>query len=1004
MDRLMLNYFQDYSDEEVQPFHEYDDEQYNLTLELFGALKSKSSLEEIKEIFSKGAKPNCVDFDTPLFFLLENNSNIEIIEYICNIGADVNFRNNKENSLHCAIRNNSSSQIVKILISKGVDINAVDKQTPLHMILQNSEPNEYIIELLLKAGASVDAKDNNTPIHIAINNKISEKIIKLLLSHNPNIEVENEESYLTLALKQKRKELVEILLNHGIDIHRNRHKMSYLHFAIQRKCSLDIIKLLIKFGSDSNSKDDENSPLHFLFYYFPDKELFDFLLGCGSDPNCLNSQNALHLATQYPNNEYFINKLVDLNTEINIFDGMSSLHYLLKNHYSLDIVKKLLSVGFNPNCQDLNAPFHYLSMNNFDISYFELFLEYKADINLKNKETALMLALQNGTNTQKIEFFLNNGSQINETDGFTPLMHACTNKKISLEIIDILLKNGANINYKDYDLLPLNRAIQNNLNLKIIEKLIEAGSILNINSVHSPIFDAICCENSIQVVELLSKSGADINIINSGDTPLSLACEVESNILVIQKLLELGADVNKKPGEFSPLQILCKSDPTYEKIKLLLDYGAEFDPKAKENIMSDLVKINFTDLKTYQLLLSKGFDVNFIDGYSVLHYAVNNQDNDDLIKFLLNKGANPNWKDGQTPFHIACTRSASVVKLFLKAGAKVEESNSKITKFSIDMLSDYQILRLVLQAGFNPQIRFGLTPLHIASKRITDPRIVNELIRYKANINSRTKACSDNPNAKIPKILILSGANIFATNGISALDVCKTKRRQRNILLRYQSLHEDFHKLFTTKEFMDIKIRTVDKTIEAHDLILKFRLGNDYYSKAFEILKNFNYKTVEIFLECLYLGSVHDLKEEKIIREICSKIGMKNFPKIFTRNGLIEDLKRLFQDEKSKDFTILVGNEQIHVHKLILIARSDLFRGMFSVVKDNSNRVSDYSGKSFNSIQALIEFLYTDDLSEKLTVDEINELQDAKDYYQLNTHSMISKNIKDLLSKKIEKN
>ncbi|KAJ5076377.1 hypothetical protein M0811_06376 [Anaeramoeba ignava] len=115
------------------------------------------------------------------------------------------------------------------------------------------------------------------------------------------------------------------------------------------------------------------------------------------------------------------------------------------------------------------------------------------------------------------------------------------------------------------------------------------------------------------------------------------------------------------------------------------------------------------------------------------------------------------------------------------------------------------------------------------------------------------------------------------------------------------------------------------------------------------------------------------------------------------RRGILKDLQKLYQNESTKDFTIICGEEEkeIKVHKLILIIRSELFKGMFLSVQDSSNQVHDYSGKSFETLNQLIYFLYHDEFNEK----EINqeEFEDVKDYYQLNENSIIDFLLKDFI-------
>ncbi|KAJ5074703.1 hypothetical protein M0811_08058 [Anaeramoeba ignava] len=61
-------------------------------------------------------------------------------------------------------------------------------------------------------------------------------------------------------------------------------------------------------------------------------------------------------------------------------------------------------------------------------------------------------------------------------------------------------------------------------------------------------------------------------------------------------------------------------------------------------------------------------------------------------------------------------------------------------------------------------------------------------------------------------------------------------------------------------------------------------------------------------------------------------------------------------------------------------------------VSDTSNKVHDYSRKRYETIQNFIYFLYHDKFQEeKIIKKQINleEYEDLKDYYQLNSNSII---------------
>ncbi|KAJ5069049.1 hypothetical protein M0811_11949 [Anaeramoeba ignava] len=65
-------------------------------------------------------------------------------------------------------------------------------------------------------------------------------------------------------------------------------------------------------------------------------------------------------------------------------------------------------------------------------------------------------------------------------------------------------------------------------------------------------------------------------------------------------------------------------------------------------------------------------------------------------------------------------------------------------------------------------------------------------------------------------------------------------------------------------------------------------------------------------------------------------------------------------------------------------------------ISDSSNQVHDYSKKTFETIQQLIYFLYHDEF-EEITINQkiIEEFEDIKDYYQLNTNSIIDLYLND---------
>ncbi|KAJ5073645.1 kelch repeat and btb domain-containing protein [Anaeramoeba ignava] len=98
-------------------------------------------------------------------------------------------------------------------------------------------------------------------------------------------------------------------------------------------------------------------------------------------------------------------------------------------------------------------------------------------------------------------------------------------------------------------------------------------------------------------------------------------------------------------------------------------------------------------------------------------------------------------------------------------------------------------------------------------------------------------------------------------------------------------------------------------------------------------------------------------------------------------------MKRIYLNENEKDFTIERASKSFNFHKLILIMRSELYRGMFlSVTNDTSNKVTDYSELSDESFEILEYWIYTNKIKKgiKITQKILDEIERGMDYFQLN--------------------
>ncbi|KAJ5079725.1 chromosome condensation regulator rcc1 repeat protein [Anaeramoeba ignava] len=208
----------------------------------------------------------------------------------------------------------------------------------------------------------------------------------------------------------------------------------------------------------------------------------------------------------------------------------------------------------------------------------------------------------------------------------------------------------------------------------------------------------------------------------------------------------------------------------------------------------------------------------------------------------------------------------------------------------------------------------------------------------------------------------------------------------------FSNLEEDLIKLFRRKEFCNISFKTENgEIIEAHKLILKYRLkqNQNQIEKLQEIISKKSIKESNQIFEMIYSNKIINPKLYSEIKEI-----------INSNEKIEETMKRIYLNENEKDFIIERKEKQYKFPKLILIMRSELYRGMFlSVTNDTSNKVTDYSELSNKSFQIFEYWIYSNQIKEgiEITQEIIDEFEGGIDYFQLN---QTNPNLFDLLINK----
>ncbi|KAJ5067024.1 ankyrin repeat protein [Anaeramoeba ignava] len=712
-----------------------------------------------------------------------------------------------------------------------------------------------------------------------------------------------------------------------------------LHFAIENNSSKEMIKLLISKGVNPKSVDkSKRNSLHYAIIKDSEIEVIKYLIKqiLKFSPNEKNNYEAF---------DYSMNHL--------------------KSEKKLEVIEYLISQGFNTNSTKISSGetiLHIACIKNQPLRLISLLVEKGANVNAKTKEnkTPLHIACQNNS-FPLIKFLLSKGADINPSIAWiqSPFQFACQNG--SIDVIKYLINKGAYINGKtSEDQTALHFACQNN-SVKVIDFLISLGlDIHEKTKDNQTILHYACKSNSLEVIQYLIEKGVDMNSKTKygNETILHFACQ-NNTVEVIHYLLSKGADINAAINENQTvLHIACQNN-TVEVIQYLISQGVDIHAKTAGN-------------------------------RTALHLVVQNkQCSNQVVKYLIDNGIDINAKNNQneTALHLACYNdNIEVIKLLIRNGADVNAQNYyQETPLSYSIKNgDINKIQLLLINHANINLKkdvitekFVNVFIHVYS--INDD--LNNLLKSNDNFSDLTIQSNNSFKFKVHKLILLTRFDNNETILQKFINICSQKSK------KYVEIALNF--IYTG--FPDFKefIQQLNQNMRKNEIQRKSR------KPIFDFFDYFSYdqKTKP------QIEKITDIqKKEDKLKEFFKEIGIESnwIESKKGRKGILEDLHKLYQENQNKDFTIIISEEkEIKVHKLILILRSELFKGMFLNVQDSSNQVHDYSKKSNETIQQLIHFFYHDEFDKEKEIKK-EEFKDLKDFYQLNQNSIIDLILEDL--------
>ncbi|KAG4100463.1 ankyrin [Neocallimastix lanati (nom. inval.)] len=677
-----------------------------------------------------------------------NKENQEILDSLIKYGLDINRKDNDDNTPLIYAINANNEDMVSYFLNHHASIQAVNEKIIIidSLIINKRIKNYYfsssieetkynILEMLLNYGLDVNSADieGKLPIDYAIE-KNNKEVLKLLLNYNANINylnndisliknlfVKNERNDFLESNCEEKLELVNILIEYGLDIKRsdNDHKcpliyafeeendiafqyllekeldirtfistlynrLSELSLLLNSNNNNNILDLLIKNGFDVNRKDQYGKNLlNYQFENMPIDEIFTIhLLDLGTDFNLRMEQNKEsfleYLKSFYFYHSYFSDLIA--NAQENIIDyfnnNISIFKSIFKNEYTFKVVNVLIILiqnGLNIDARDKEGNtllVYAIQEKNEDIVYY--LLKYHSSIELLNTEIEILKPLIKIKNTflfneinlikniQILKMLIQQGIDINSKDkeGKTLLVYAIEEE--DKFIVNYLLENHASIQSV-------------NENIKCFRELNKYKKGNEKKSLESSEFRK---KNIFNIIKLLLQHGLDIDAKDEEGKTLLLYAIEDENELIVNYLLENHASIHSVNENIKCLKELTKNKKEY-KDELLVDF--EFRIKNKFNIL--------------KLLLQHGLDIDAKDeNYLLENHASIHSVNENikcLKEFTINKKGNK--KESLESFEFRVKNKFNIIKLLLKYGLDInakDEEGKTLLLYAINEVNE----------------------------------------------------------------------------------------------------------------------------------------------------------------------------------------------------------------------------------------------------------------------------------------------------------------------------
>jgi ankyrin repeat protein len=342
-----------------------------------------------------------------------------------------------------------------------------------------------------------------------------------------------------------------------------------------------------------------------------------------------------------------------------------------------------------------------------------------------------------------VSYLINKKADVNvkSPSGSTPLHEAARSGNIP--IMEMLLENGAEINAQDAKgNSVLHIAMPPATNQEALYLLLFYGANPNLRDEHgdSPLHTNITLNRDPEIIRTLLDAGADVSIHNiDGKTPLFIAIEAD-RIKYIPLLLEYHSDIFAMDNRgITPFEMAIHNRDV---LASLITAETVLQNDNEGNTLLHMAIENRIDPEIISLILDKNARINARnkEGDTALHLAIR-QNNQETGGLLLRRGANifdPN-ASGESPLYQAFHAPGDIREWIVNSDTLESRDGlgNSILHYAAQWKLDSVIPRIIHRgANLEAANATGETPLFVAAK-YNSPSTIQVLLSAGASIASR---------------------------------------------------------------------------------------------------------------------------------------------------------------------------------------------------------------------------------------------------------------------------